>query len=115
MTLKDLQLYTENNEYYLSAVLLYEDEKGVYEMSIPKIELHISSNILVSIETCYDIWDKFIKFGNVDLGFGELSIRPFDDEKHLVSVTCIEEKVRKMTLAEIEKELGYKIEIQKEN
>lgn len=114
MILKDLKLYQENNKYYLSAILYYENEKGIYEMSIPKIALPISPDIEVNLESYYDIWTKITKTGNVDFGFGRLSIKPFDDEGNLLTMTCIEEKVHKMTLAEIEKELGYKIELQKE-
>ena len=29
MTIKDLQLYKENNKYYLKAILLYEDKKRI--------------------------------------------------------------------------------------
>ena len=114
MTVKDLQLYKENNTYYLSAILHYENEKGIYETSIPRIELPISSNVQVDIESYCDIWKKVIKFGSVDFGFGKLSIKPFNDEGNFFTTTCIEEKVHKMTLAEIEEKLGYKIKL-KEN
>ena len=40
-TIKDLQLYKENNKYYLSALVEHEDKRGVYEVSIPKIEFPI--------------------------------------------------------------------------
>lgn len=39
---------------------------------------------------------------------------PFDNDENYYTVTCVKEKVHKMTLADIEKELGYKIEL-KEN
>ena len=44
----------------------------------------------------------------------QLNAEPFDDSGNYYTLTCIEEKVNKMTLADIEKELGYKIEL-KEN
>lgn len=115
MTVKDLQLYKENNQYYLSTVLNYEDKSGYYEISVPKIELPIS-NCQVSIESAYDIWCGYQKTAKVDFGFCILDALPVvtDNQETLFTMKCIEEKVHPMTLDEIEKELGYKIEL-KEN
>jgi hypothetical protein len=113
MTIKDLQLYQENNKYYLSALLDHENERGYYEVSIPRIRLPMASNCYINRET-----DTY--FGvhhhtaTINLGFGDLYVEPFDDEKNYYTEKCLEEKVHKMTLAEIEKELGYKIELKEE-
>lgn len=113
-TLKDLKLYKENDKYYLSALLIHEDKRGIYEVSIPKIELPIASDC--SIDYTYGACGYFPNTTlTVDFGFGKLYAVPVDDDNKLYfTLTCIEEKVRKMTLAEIERELGYKIEL-KEN
>ena len=109
-TLKDLKLYKENEKYYLSALLIHEDKEGVYEASIPKIELPIASDC--SIDYTHETYGYHPEtIFTVDFGFGKLYVLPFDDDKNYCTLTCIEEKVRKMTLAEIEKELGYKIEL----
>lgn len=113
-TLKDLKLYKEHDKHYLSALLEYEDKRGIYEVSIPKIELPIASDC--SIDYTYEAsGHRPNTIVTVDFGFGKLYAAPVDDDNKLYfTLTCIEEKVRKMTLAEIEKELGYKIEL-KEN
>lgn len=112
-TIKDLQLYKEDNKYYLSALIDYEDERGVYEMSVPKIEFPIMQNCCINNTSgIYD--SKFYTTVSLDFGLGELYAKPFDDSDHYYTVTCVEEKVHKMTLADIEKKLGYKIEL-KEN
>lgn len=51
MTVKDLQLYKENNKYYLQALLDEEDKRGYYQVSIPKIRLPISFDCFVNNET----------------------------------------------------------------
>ena len=112
-TIKDLQLYKENNKYYLSALVNYEDKNGIYEMSIPKIKLPVGQKCIINktIEECnYKPYTTV----NIDFGFGELYVEPFDNNDNYYTITCIEEKVHKMTLADIERELGYKIEL-KEN
>ena len=116
MTIKDLQLYKENNKYYFSAVFNYEDKKGYYEISVPKIELPISC-CQVSTENSYDTWYGYQKTAKVDFGFCVLDASPVDvnNNETLFTMKLIEEKVHPMTLAEIEKELGYKIELKKEN
>ena len=113
MTVKDLQLYKENNKYYLSALLDREDKKGYYEVSVPKIKLPISPycDIYTETDTHFGIPHCTV---TIDFGFGGLYVEPFDDKNNYYTVKCIDEKVHKMTLAEIEKELGYKIEL-KEN
>jgi hypothetical protein len=114
MKVKDLQLYKENNKYYLSALLDGEDKRGCYEVSIPKIRIPISFDCFVHNETdtCFGVPYRTV---TTDLGFGELYVEPFDDDNNYYTMKVLSEKVHKMTLAEIEKELGYKIELQEEN
>lgn len=114
-TLKDLQLYKENNKYYLSALFDYEDKKGFYELSIPKIKLPVTRDVEANICSGWDDYNHPYRVVDVDFGFGKLYAEPFNDQGALFALTCIEEKVHKMTLAEIEKELGYKIELREEN
>ena len=111
--IKDLQLYKENNQYYLSALFDYEDKRGFYELSVPKIKLPIFQNCELNINSYYNDWDKN-KTVDIDFGFGILNVKPFNDKGDFFIVKCLDEKIHKMTLAEIEKELGYKIEL-KEN
>ena len=112
MKLNDLQLYQENNKYYLSAKFFYEDKRGYYELSIPKIELPVSSSCCeVNLNSGYDVLDVPYKIVDVDFGFGLLYAKQFNDKGDFFTLTCLEEKVHEMTLDEIEKELGYKIKL----
>ena len=111
--IKDIQLYKENNKYYLSVLVEYEDERGIYEISIPKIEFPVGQNCIIE-KTTENRNYKPCTTVSLDFGLGELYAEPFDDSGHYYTINCVEEKVHKMTLADIEKELGYKIEL-KEN
>ena len=112
-SIKDLQLYKENNQYYLSALVDYEDKRGVYEISIPKIKFPIEQNCIID-NTIGERNYKPYTTVSIDFGLGKLYAEPFDNDGNHYTITCIEEKVHKMTLADIERELGYKIEL-KEN
>lgn len=112
-TIKDLQLYKENNQYYLSALVNYEDKSGIYEISIPKIKLPVGRNCIIN-NTISERNYKPYTTVSIDFGLGELYADPFDNNENYYIVTCVEEKVHKMTLADIERELGYKIEIKED-
>ena len=111
--IKDLQLYKENERYYLSALIAHEDATGIYEMFIPKIAFPVNSNISVC-QTSEGYGVSRQTTCSLDFGLGELYAQPFDNEGHYFTLTCLETKVHKMTLTEIEEKLGYKIEIVKE-
>jgi hypothetical protein len=115
MKLTDLQLHKENGKYYLSAIFLHEDNKGIYEASIPKIEFPIPLECELNSTSYVDSWNRTVHYeANVDFGFCKLDVLPFDGKDKFFTMTCLEEKVHEMTLDEIEKALGYKIKL-KEN
>ena len=112
-TLHDLHLYKENDKYYLSASIVFEDKRGVCEASIPKIRLPIAREPQINV---YNYSDEHKPDTEVivDFGFGDLYDERADGNNYY-TIKYLEEKVHKMTLAEIEKELGYKIELKEEN
>lgn len=115
LKLKDLQLYKENDKYYLAAVFDQEDEKGVYELSVPKILFPIAPSCSMDVDVGTTIFGvKLNDIVAVDFGIVRLYAEPFDSSKSLYTKKLISEKTHEMTLEEIERELGYKIKI-KEN
>lgn len=114
LKLKDLQLYKEDNKYYLSAVFEQEDETGFYEISVPKILLPIAPNCSVDVDTCTTIFGVLYNYVAVDFGVVRLYAEPFDNKKNFYTKKLISEKAHEMTLEEIERELGYRIKL-KEN
>ena len=112
--LKDAQIYIQDGSRYLKLVYEYEDGYGIHELTIPQVEfpfgnrlnliyIHENNPALrrVSIRLCTE--------GDVT------SVYLYDTKSNdgLVYYTdkIIKHKPKKMTLEEIERELGYKVEI----
>lgn len=109
--IKNVAVYKEDDKYYLNVTAMREDEYGVYEINIPKIWLGIGEDLRgVSFDRlCPHV-------GGVTFEIGELYSmyrgRVFGTkDEALFAERIIETKVHKMTVADIEKKLGYKIEI----
>lgn len=100
-TIKDVKLVQEKETYYLDLTYECEDEKTVYVMNIPRVKLPCLNNPYID-----DITNPTIEF----ISGTRLQIRKGPNGA-LLSEVVIEEKTHKMTVAEIEKKLGYKIEI----
>ena len=112
--LKDAQIYIQDGSRYLKLVYEYEDSHGVHELTIPQVEFPFGNRLnliyihgnnpelqRLSIRLCTD--------GDVT------NVYLHDTKSHdgLVYYTdkVIKHKPKKMTIEEIERELGYKIEI----
>lgn len=105
LKLKKNKLGNGAYEYYLSAVIEHEDMAGVYETVIPRIGLPVRLREL-KMNDCHMPYPSM----EIDLGFGLLDIwSAFDSPPY--TTTKIKDKTQKMTVAEIEEKLGYKIEI----
>ena len=112
--LKDAQIYIQDGSRYLKLVYEYEDSYGIHELTIPQVEfpfgnrlnlIHIYENNpalrRLSIRLCTE---------------GDVANVYLHDSKSydgLVYYTdkIIKRKPKKMTIEEIERELGYKVEI----
>ena len=112
--LKDAQIYIQDGSRYLKLVYEYEDSYGIHELTIPQVEfpfgnrlnliyIHENNPALrrLSIRLCTE--------GDVT------SVYLYDTKSYdgLVYYTdkIIKRKPKKMTIEEIERELGYKVEI----
>ena len=105
-TIKDVKLVQEKETYYLDLTYDCEDEKSVYVLNIPRVELPYFDNPYINVISDGDATNVTIEF----ISGTRLQIRK-DQNGALLSKVVIEEKTHKMTVAEIEKKLGYKIEI----
>lgn len=108
--LTKLELYSENDEYYLRAEyeVIYTHRKT--KITIPKIRLPLFNNPLI-IKGVVNLDSMYTKpTHEINIGFGELEM--CDDHKgNFMYEEVLEEYVQKMTIDEIEKKLGYKVEI----
>ena len=121
--LKDLKLYKEDDRYYLYAEYEKEDDDKITRTIIPKIELPVMH--YPYIENYEGLCG--IKC-DIDLGFGSLTALRGDvsyprngkmcDVTNVFYVNYVKKiktKTKKMTLSEIEKKLGHKIELVSED
>lgn len=111
--LTDVQLYKEDNGYFLSLKYHGENLEREYEIEIPKVALQIrQDDILInSVLTANPYTTEMDKFEEIRF-YGGNSFQILDcADGYRYKETTIKEKKRKMTVAEIEKALGYKVEI----
>lgn len=104
LNFEQFDLKNENGHYYLDVVLLGKTKDRTEELRL-KLELPIFLNqVHIESESNYLGWDQTLY---ADLGFGNLRIK---DDKYFIK------KIKQtMTLSEIEKELGYKINLVSED
>ena len=118
--LEKLELYKEGGQYYLHAEYTKEDDRKISRLIIPKICLPTANELSIG-QTYYNTWNRPVEV-EVNLGFGVLLAKKGDvfDPREDRSVDSfdvfyaeypIEIKSKKMTLSEIENELGHKIEL----
>lgn len=102
----------QNKMYYLSLTYVYEDERGIYAIEIPRVNLFSQKSHLVIDCNEYGYYEE----AKMHLGFLDglnvnKSTVPGISEKVYYVVRTLKEKRHEMTLDEIEKKLGYKITI----
>ena len=101
---KQFDLKNENGRYYFDVVLLGKTKDRTEEVHL-KLELPTFLNqVHIESGSDYLAWNPTLY---ADLGFGRLRIK---DDKYF-----IKEIEQTMTLSEIEKKLGYKINLVSEN
>lgn len=112
--LKDAQIYIQDGSRYLKLVYEYEDGYGIHELTIPQVEFPFGNrlNLIYIHENNPALQRLSIRLcteGDVT------SVYLYDTKSQdgLVYYTdkIIKHKPKKMTLEEIERELGYKVEI----
>lgn len=107
--LTSLMLIRENDGYFLRATYQFEDERGIWEETYPRICLPIctSSRPMINCQFGSSACANNI---TVDLGFGELPLKEIRKNVY-AERKLIKEKIHDMTISEIEEKLGYKIKI----
>ena len=112
--LKDAQIYIQDGSRYLKLVYEYEDGYGIHELTIPQVEFPFGNrlNLTYICENNPALQRLSIRLCTV----GDLTnVYLYDTKSNdgLVYYTdkIIKRKPKKMTIEEIERELGYKVEI----
>ena len=110
-TINDVEAFIEKGQVYLKLDMTFEDSKSIRNVRLPKIEIPIDSNIIVSALGNYDDCDPFQydPTWTVDFGLGNLKLHK-DKDGHCWYET-FQMKTQEMTLSEIEKKLGHPVKI----
>ena len=112
--LKDAQIYMLDGSRYLQLVYQYEDDVGIHELTIPQVEFPFRNrlNFKHTHETNPALKKVSIRLcTNGDIVNVYLHDTKSDDGMVYYLDKIIKYKPKKMTIEEIEKKLGYKIEI----
>lgn len=109
-------LSAKENTWFLSLQYEYSDNDGLHQVYFPKVRLPISQDIIPIVHSTNmsDLPPHYIKtFYVTPIDEGDVKDPRNGQIYNHVYMTdiLVEPKVKKMTLAEIEKKLGYKIEI----
>lgn len=111
--LKSLDFYTEEHDgvktYLAKAVYECKNQYRKTEVIIPRIMLPVDSHHIPAIRREEAQW-LYTPGWFIDIFGSEIPLRP-DEDGNVYYEKVIEEYPQKMTLAEIEKKLGYKVEL----
>lgn len=102
--LKSFTTYEEDGLYFAHIVYQYEDNKGLWELTVPKVR--------IPVEPYYFELELDPDGGTLNFGLGECRMYPVDTNAYARKV-LIEEKIHDMTVEEIEEKLGYRVRIVK--
>lgn len=105
--LTKLELYKEDGCCYLRAECEVENDHRLQKYTIPKIVVPTIGNL--TINSFYTREYPGYKT-TIDFGFGEFNVLK-GPEDYYYKCETIKEYPQKMTLEEIEKKLGYKVEV----
>lgn len=112
--LKDAQIYIQDGSRYLKLVYEYEDSYGIHELTIPQVEFPFGNrlNLIYIHENNPALQRLSIRLCTE----GDVTSVYLHDTKSYDGLAyytdkIIKRKPKKMTIEEIERELGYKVEI----
>ena len=94
--------------FYMKLVYTYTDELGKHELTFPNVELPFSQTGLPDV--IHLTGDEVLLIGKQRIRLLEGSVY-WSNETQCFFDRITKPKVRRMTLEQIEKELGYKVEI----
>lgn len=105
------ELVEESGQFYVSLVYIIEDDTQIRKVVIPRAKLPINRGVCPDIDKEHSSILDLNPTYFINAGYGSC-IMPLDKhDGYYYTVELLKEKPRKMTVPEIEKALGYKVEI----
>ena len=116
--LKERNIFEKDNHLYLKLVYEYEDDYGIHELIIPKLDLEIRTDYLPIINHDLNYYINRSSYSFILLR-DDVTVRKngvtLECERAAYVVNTIKENPHEMTLSEIEKKLGYKVKLVSED
>ena len=116
--LKKVEAYKEDDRWFLRLIYEYQNDNGeIFEMEIPMVDLPFTQNMVPELITDnYYPWDKNYYIRAFLTYVDGIYCIPMHEGKSTIADNakgCFIRKsiCKRMTVEDIEKELGYKIEI----
>lgn len=103
---KDVSIFLEDGQYYIRYVGVINDGNDEYELVVPKMDINVTA-ITQSMDECF--------YHGFDTVPRSITLRRNIYIDHDVNAFTLRRVKKKMTKEQIEKELGYKIEIEDED
>lgn len=121
-----INLYEEDGQYYLRLEYQIEDDSGIHKLEIPQVEIPFNSkafpDLVQSTETGEEIGRYNLYYPKtlctLKTGHYPMYVKKAPSEivnhKVFYTIKTIEEKVKEVTMKDIEKKFGCKVKIVRE-
>lgn len=109
--LEDVKLYKENNKYYFDLRYIVIEDGAYYRIRFPKVKVLFNNNAptVYSESSIFDFGDSYTSTLQL---FSNDRFYIYPDRTGVKVIKIFIKNIRKkMTLEEIEKELGYEVEL----
>lgn len=113
--LEKCELVEEAGQFYLKLVYIIDDDARIRRITIPKAKLPLNRSFVPEVSSEYRSIRDFNKSFFVRAGYDNCILPLESVEGVCYKEEILKEKTRKLTVSEIERKLGYKIEIVSED
>lgn len=102
------QLMGKQTEYVLELNVVFENEYGKFKLSVPEMRLNIDTD---KVPVINEPWGGIDEAPTISLGGTAFAMKKNNDINSYWTSETLEVYRKKMTLEEVERKLGYAIEI----
>lgn len=102
------QLMGKMTEYVLELNVVFENEYGKFKLSVPEMRLNIDTD---KVPVINEPWGGIGEPPTISLGGSTFAMKKNNDTNSYWTSETLEVYRKKMTLEEVERKLGYAIEI----
>ena len=109
--LEKCELVEDHGQFYLKLVYIVEDDARIRRITIPRAKLPVNRDVIPDVSSEFQSLIDIHKSFYVRAGYDNCLLPMESVEGVCFKEEILKEKTRKLTISEIERKLGYKIEI----